>query len=274
MKALADDLRAEDDALAALCDALGPAQWRLPTAFRGWTPWDVVAHLCFFDGAALAACQGAVAFEPLAAALRARRAAGDSLCAIARAELGHLEGPALMVHWRGVYAALTAALAAMEARQRLAWFGPAMSARSFATARLMETWAHGQAVWDLLQRARPATARLQHIAHLGVGTYGWSFSNRGLAVPQPQPHVSLRAPDGSTWTWNEVSDSHAVVGTAVDFCRVVTQTRHVDDTTLMHCGNGTAWMQRAQCFAGPPVDGPAPGLRRMAADASAAQAGP
>lgn len=264
MKALAADLQAEDEALAALCDALRPEQWRQATAFRGWTPWDVVAHLCMFDGAALAACQGAAAFEPLAAALRARGAAGDSFCTIARTELGRFDGPALLVHWRGVYGELTAVLATLNARARLPWFGPAMSARSFATARLMETWAHGQAVWDLLQRARPATARLRHVAHLGVGTYGWSFSNRGLAVPQPPPHVRLQAPDGSTWSWNEASEGHAVTGTAVDFCRVVTQTRHVDDTALMHRGNGTAWMLRAQCFAGPPVDGPAAGLRRTA----------
>lgn len=265
MKALAADLLAEDDALAALCAGLSAEQWRQPTAFKAWTPWDVVAHLCLLDGAALAATRGAAAFEPVATALRARRAAGDSLCAIARADLGDLDGPALLVRWRAVYSGLCAALSELDARDRLPWFGPAMSARSFATARLMESWAHGQAVWDLLLRVRPATARLQHIAHLGVNTYGWSFSNRGLAVPQPAPHVALTAPDGSAWTWQAPSDSDCVRGPAEDFCLVVAQCRHVGDTRLLHKGTATAWLQIAQCFAGAPVDGPAPGERRTPA---------
>jgi uncharacterized protein (TIGR03084 family) len=265
LKALADDLLAEDEALAALCAGLSAAQWQQPTAFKAWTPWDVVAHLCLLDGAALATTHGAAAFAPVAAGLRARRAAGASLCAIARADLGHLHGPALLVEWRAVFSALCTALATLDARDRLPWFGPGMSARSFATARLMEAWAHGQAVWDLLQRVRPATERLQHIAHLGVNTCGWSFSNRGLAAPQPLPHVALRAPDGSAWSWNSPSDSDFVRGPAEDFCLVVAQCRHVDDTGLLHRGSGTAWMHIAQCFAGPPVDGPAPGERRTPA---------
>lgn len=265
MKALAADLLAENDALAALCDGLSAAQWTSPTAFKAWTPWDVVAHLCLLDGAALAAARGEAAFEPVAVGLRARRAEGASLCAIARADLGHLQGLALLAHWHHVYGELAAALRSLDARDRLPWFGPALSARSFATARLMESWAHGQAVWDLLRRKRPATARLQHIAHLGVSTYGWSFSNRGLTVPQPVPHVALQAPDGSAWRWSATSASDCVQGPAEDFCLVVAQCRHVDDTRLVHRGSGTAWLHVAQCFAGPPVDGPAPGERLSAA---------
>jgi uncharacterized protein (TIGR03084 family) len=265
LKALAADLLAEDEALAALCAALSAAQWLLPTGFKAWTPWDVVAHLCLLDGAALAATRGAAAFEPVAAALRARRAAGESLCAIARAELGHHDGPDLLAQWRGVCGELGNALGRLNPRDRLPWFGPSMSARSFATARLMETWAHGQAVWDVLQRVRPATARLQHIAHLGVNTYGWSFSNRGLAVPQPTPHVALLAPDGGLWSWHAASASNCVQGRAEDFCLVVAQCRHVDDTELVHRGTGSAWLHIAQCFAGAAANGPAPGERRSAA---------
>lgn len=261
MKALAADLRAEDDALAALCATLTPAQWRLRTDFFGWTPWDEIAHLCLLDGSALLAATDAAAFATHAAALRARRAAGEEISAIARAELGHLDGAALLAHWREVYAALTRALAAHDAKDRLPWFGPTMSARSFAAARLMETWAHGQDVFDALGLERPATARLRHVAVLGVNTYGWSFSNRGLDVPQPVPQVQLEAPDGSTWAWGDASDANHVRGPAQDFCLVVTQRRHVEDTRLQHCGTATCWMLVAQCFAGEPVVGPAPGVR-------------
>ncbi len=127
----------------------------------------------------------------------------------------------------------------------------------------METWAHGQDVYDAARVRRPATARLRHIAHIGAGTFGWSFVNRKLEVPAPVPHVALRAPDGSEWAWGEPSESHLVRGDALDFCLVVTQRRHVADTSLEVRGEpAQRWMAIAQCFAGPPADGPAPGVRR------------
>lgn len=258
------DLLAEDDALCAFTLSLTPRQWRLPSDFFGWTAWDEVAHLCLLDQVALLAATDDAAFAQAAQALRSRRAAGLEISAIARADLGHLDGPALVGHWRTVYPALVAALDRLEARARLPWFGPSMSARSFATARLMETWAHGQDVYDALGVARPATARLRHIAHLGVTTYGWSFANRGLAVPQPAPEVELVLDDAMPWRWNEASGAHHVRGDALDFCLVVTQRRHVDDTALRHAGHGSQWLRIAQCFAGPPADGPAPGTRRTA----------
>ncbi len=50
-----------------------------------------------------------------------------------------------------------------------------------------------------------------------------------------------------------------VRGPLVDFCLVVTQRRRVADTDLVVTGDAaTGWMARAQAFAGPPTDGPAP----------------
>ena len=102
-----------------------------------------------------------------------------------------------MAQWQAGFEGLCDALLPLDPKARLAWYGPAMSARSFATARLMETWAHGQDVWDVLRRRRPASNRLKHIAHLGVTTLGWTFANRGLPVPPVSPYICLDAPDGS-----------------------------------------------------------------------------
>ncbi len=262
------DLLAEYDALATLAEGLTPAQWRQPTAFFGWTPWDEVAHLCLLDVTALASAQGATdprEFEAQAASLRARRAQGLEISAIARADLGHLDGPALVAHWRGTFARLVQALDALNPKARLPWFGPSMGARSFAAARLMETWAHGQDIYDALGLQRAATPRLRHIAHLGVNTYGWSFSNRQLPVPQPAPEVRLSMPGEDDWRWNEPGDTHFVRGSAQDFCLVVTQRRNVADTALAHAGNGSAWLRIAQCFAGAPADPPPPRARRAEA---------
>lgn len=266
MRDLCADLLAEYRDLAALCATLTPAQWHEPTAFYDWSAWDEVAHLAYFDETGLQAATDAPAFARGAAELNRLMAQGGQISAVAREHFGTLDGTALLRRWRDLYEALAGALAELDAKARLPWYGPPMSARSFATARLMETWAHGQDVWDVLRRERPATPRLKHIAHLGVTTFKWTFQNRGRDAPAILPHVDLEAPDGSRWTWNEPSAEHFVRGTAADFCLLVTQRRHVDDTALQ-CSAGPAhdWLLIAQCFAGPPADGPAPGVRRVVA---------
>jgi uncharacterized protein (TIGR03084 family) len=154
------------------------------------------------------------------------------------------------------------ALLKCDPRDRLPWYGPPMSALSFATARLMETWAHGQDVFDTLRIRRTPTDRLRHIALLGVKTFGWTYMNRGLPVPEEPVRVSLAAPSGDIWAWGPEDAANLVSGPAEDFCLVVVQRRHVDDTTLSVKGaTARDWMEKAQCFAGPPVDGPKPGER-------------
>lgn len=261
---LARDLLVEYRDLAALCATLTPAQWRLRSEFYGWTPWDEIAHLCYFDETALQSVQQPERFASGAAELDERMRRGEEISAVTREKYGHLDGPALLALWRGLYEQLVAALAPLDPKARLGWYGPPMSARSFATARLMETWAHGQDVWDVMRRRRPAGALLRHIAHLGVSTFGWTFANRKLPPPAVAPHVALQAPDGSTWTWGDPESAHRVSGTAEDFCLLITQRRHVDDTGLQYSdGPVGEWLHMAQCFAGPPADGPAPGVRKV-----------
>jgi uncharacterized protein (TIGR03084 family) len=264
--AVALDLRDEYRALGALCATLAPEAWNRRSAFHGWTPWDEIAHLCYFDETALQSVRDPARFAIDATRLGDRVARGEQISAIARDAYGHLDGAALLTHWRATHERLVGALAPLDPKARLAWYGPPMSARSFATARLMETWAHGQDVWDVLRRRRPATPRLRHIAHLGVTTMGWAFANRGLAVPAVAPRVQLDAPDGTVWAWGDEASGHRVSGSAEDFCLLVTQRRHVDDTALRYTdGPAAEWLHIAQCFAGPPADGPQPGERLVGA---------
>ncbi len=80
----------------------------------------------------------------------------------------------------------------------------------------------------------------------------------GSPSPNPMSRSMLRAPDGSTWRWG-TSSTDRVVGDALDFCLVVTQRRHPDDTGLVVEGPvATAWIAVAQAFAGPPTDQRAP----------------
>ncbi len=262
-----EDLLAEYRELAALCNTLSEQDWRRPSLFYGWSAWDEIAHLCYFDETAYASATEPERFAREAKALAQRTQAGEAISAIARSAYGHLDGPALLAHWRPRFEALAATLAALDPKARLNWYGPPMSARSFITARLMETWAHGQDVWDVMARRRPGSARLKHIAHLGVSTYGWSFINRSLPVPNAAPFVRLAAPaetGGGEWVWGDPGSPHHVSGSALDFCLVVTQRRHVADTGLaVTPGPMQEWLHIAQCFAGEPAQGPAPGVRQV-----------
>jgi len=266
MQTPCDDLRAEYQALAELCATLDAAGWRRPSAFYGWSAWDEIAHLLYFDQTALQSVTNPEAFRRDADGLNARTTAGEEISAIARERFGALDGPSLLAAWCRGSGALVDALEPLDPKARLSWYGPSMSARSFATARLMETWAHGQDIWDVAGRRRPASDRLRHIAHIGVTTFGWTFVNRSWAVPDVKPRIELSAPDGSVWTWGEPGSADVVRGSAEDFCLLVTQRRHLDDTGLQYSAGPLAtWLSVAQCFAGPPADGPAAGVRRTVA---------
>jgi uncharacterized protein (TIGR03084 family) len=171
-----------------------------------------------------------------------------------------MPGQDLLQWWRTGRHAMLAVFRTLDPKVRIPWFGPAMSAVSFATARLMETWAHGQDIVDALGLHRPATERLQHVAHIGVRARPFSYSARGLTPPDEDVRVELRSPTGVLWTWGEVGASNSITGKALDFCLVVTQRRHVADTRLHMTGRlAQEWMHIAQAFAGPPGPGRQPG---------------
>ena len=218
-----DDLREEGSELGALLATLAEADWSRPTPFKKWTAFDVVGHLHYSDRCALAALKGRETFDRETAAMRSVIARGGSLRDFTRDELGPLDGRRMLELWRDTFAEMCDRFAALDPKTRLPWFGPDMGLRMFTTARQMETWAHGQDVYDLLQQPRRYTDRIRSIAHIGVSTFGWTFANRRLAPPGPAPYVRLTAPSGAIWQWNDPNSGSRVEGSAAEFCHVVTQ---------------------------------------------------
>lgn len=258
MKEVCRDLRAEQEDLDAIVAPLGIDQWNLVTPFIGWTIKYEIAHLAFWDMAARLAATDEQAFKKLIATMFA----SEDAYLESQRELREA-GPAYVVeYWRRERKGLVDALAACGPKDRVPWVGPTMSARSKATARIMETWAHGQDVADALRIRRKPTDRLRHVAHIGVTTFGWSHANRGLQVPEVPVRVELTGPSGDLWTWGPEDAAQSVKGPAEDFCLVVVQRRHLEDTALRVNGDTASnWMLIAQAFAGPPVTGPKPGER-------------
>jgi uncharacterized protein (TIGR03084 family) len=257
VNAVLDDLVAEQQALDAVVAPLTPQQWALPTPSPRWSIADQIGHLTFFDTTAALAIDDPGAFTAHRDDLVGRFT--DDL-AVDEATLGlfrQLDAIEQLTEWRHRRAALEHAARTLDDDTRVEWYGPSMGAKSFLTARLMEVWAHGQDICDTVGAVREPTDRLRHIAQLGVITRNWSYLVRGETAPDTPVRVELDAPSGDLWSWGD-SNTDRISGPAEDFCLVVTQRRHVDDTDLDVEGDAAAdWMAKAQAFAGSATSRPA-----------------
>jgi len=266
LPALVDDLVAETAVLHAALDGLRPEQWSLATPAVGWSVGDHVSHLAYFDRTTLQSLLDPEQFRLDAAALRAR---GDDFSDRIAAEHRGLPGEALLAWFQTARAALVDGYRAVDPGRRLPWYGPDMTPASSVTARLMETWAHGQDIVDALGTNLVATGRLRHVADLGIRAMPYSYAINDLPPPTDTIMVELTAPDGAAWSWGSADAVNRVEGNALDFCRVVTQRRHPDETGLVVTGpTAQQWISIAQAFAGPP----GPGRARAVHAGTAAEA--
>ncbi|WP_223842951.1 TIGR03084 family metal-binding protein [Amycolatopsis methanolica] len=258
MDQVLDDLTAETGVLAELVAGLDDTAISAPTPAVGWSIRDQLTHLAFFDETATQAAVDPAAFRRHADALIA---GGMDFPDRIAAEHAHLSADEVRAWLTRARAGLVTVFRDLAPKTRLPWYGPDMSAMSSVTARLMETWAHGQDVADALGKQREPTDRLRHIAHLGVRTTGFSFALHGRPAPTEPIRVEIDAPSCARWTWGPADARDRVSGSALDFCLVVTQRRHLDDTQLTVTGPVAAeWLSIAQTFAGAPGTGRAPGL--------------
>ena len=246
------DLRVESDRLLEQLRALQPGQWELSTPAPGWAIRDQVTHLAYFDDATLNALRWRrVDFGDFADTLMA-----DGMDFPDRIAEHHRNlAPDTMLSWlTDSRAELLDHLATQDPKTRMPWFGPDMSVTSAATARLMETWAHGRDIYDALGLTPAPSPGLRSIAHLGVSTFAFTHTLHGLEVPQDQVRTELRSATGDLWTWGPEDAVNRVRGSAEDFALVVTQRRHWTETGLTVEGSVAAqWLDIAQAFAGAPT---------------------
>lgn len=245
------DLAAEEAALDRVVADLDEAGWVTPTPAEGWDVRDSVAHLAFTEDLAGAALTDEDEFARRRTALTEAPDPSEVLVGGGRS----MTGAAVLEWWRGARAAALAQLETHQARDRLPWIAGPMSAMSFATARLMETWAHGHDVRDALGREPEVTARLRHVADLGVRTRPFAYGARGIKLPGAAVRVELAGLDGTPWVWGPDHAEDVVRGPALDFCLVVTQRVNPADTALEVRGRWAKdWLGIAQAFAGPATE--------------------
>jgi uncharacterized protein (TIGR03084 family) len=255
---LGDDMLCENVELDERLQTLDEEQWETVTPFFNWTVKDQILHLHQVDLFSMASVEER--FEPVLKQVRQRQADGIELSEQARIDFAGLSIAEIFDRWRSTYRTLAERLAACDRKVRLQWFGPPMSPLSMLSARQMEVWAHSQDIYDTFGWRREPKARIRNVCELGIKTFGWSFVNRKLPVPQ-RPAVELTAPSGEVWKW-EGEGEGLVSGSALDFALVVTQRRAPEDTSLVATGEAAqAWLPVAQCFAGAPQEPAGPGSR-------------
>ena len=121
---------------------------------------DVIRHLHFWNRAAGLQLTDEAELVRLLGAI-----AGKGGMRAVEREVVPLAGQALRAAWVRTAGEIADLYATADPKARLKWAGPDMSARSSITARLMETWAHGQEVYDHLGgRARGCGSHQEHRA--------------------------------------------------------------------------------------------------------------
>lgn len=257
----AHDFLKETKILFQLLEGLSDAQFETPTLFKDWTINDILVHLHFWNMNAHASLNEPDQFDVMMERF---------FTAIQTGKLRPYEnkvikerGRALLDAWYALSQKLGEDFSQVDPKIRVKWAGPDMSARTCISARQMEVWAHGQAVFDLLGKDRLESDRIKNVVILGINAFGWSHSVHGLEVPGEMPFLKLNAPSGDVWEFGDASTSNIISGEATEFSQVVTQTRNILDTNLSVTGRvSEVWMQNAQCFAGPAETPPPRGERR------------
>ena len=250
------DLAAESAELDDLVAPLDDAGWRTATPAVGWDIAHQIAHLAWTDEAAVLAANDDPGWDHV---IRAALEDPSGFVDKAAAQAARAPGGEILVRWRDARETLAEVLCSVPSGGRISWFGPPMSATSMATARFMETWAHGLDVADALGVRRPLTDRIRHVVHLGVRTRDFSFATHGSAAPASEFRVELTSPSGDLWTFGPEPAEQRVSGSAVDFALLVTQRSHRADVALVAEGaDADRWLDYAQAFAGPPGPGRPP----------------
>ncbi|MFB7287103.1 TIGR03084 family metal-binding protein [Actinacidiphila glaucinigra] len=252
-----DDLRDESEGLDALVAPLPGDAWAAPTPAPGWTIAHQIAHLAWTDRQSVLAVTDPEGFGSV---VEKAAAAIDTFVDEGAVEGAALPPAELLARWRSGRSELQAALRAQPPGTRFPWFGPPMSAASMASARLMESWAHGEDVADALGVRRAPTARLRHVARIAVRARDYAYFVNGLTPPAEEFRVELTAPDGTLWAYGPQDAAQRVTGPALDLCLLATRRRHRADLAVRAEGaDADRWLDIAQAFAGPPGAGRGPG---------------
>jgi uncharacterized protein (TIGR03084 family) len=253
MKEIVGDLEAEHEALDRLLSTLKDDQWDLPTLSEGWALRDCVSHIAHIDDVSVSLLRGDNSpLEEAAEKLRGFVNIGPTK--------GRSMTPSeILSWWRESRAIMIEDLLKCDPKRRIPWFALPMGARSFTTARLMETWAHGLDCYDAVGAESEDTDRLRHVAFLAYMARPYAYQANGLKMPEAPLRIELVLPSGAKWSQGPDDAEDLIRGQAGEFCRVAVRRRHWKDMNLEIEGDeAKRYIEIAQTYAGPPGSGRQP----------------
>lgn len=234
--ALLADLDAEHAALRELVSGLDRDDWLRPTPSWQWDVRDTISHLAHTDEVAWATAAG----TPGSLSEVAGASASSEDTTYGGVLRGRkLEGARVAEWWDDAFGRLRAHLGGLDPSARVPW-GIGMGAPAFATARMMETWAHGLDVHAAVGVAPVDTDRLAHVAWLATRALPYAYSVAGRPPPAAPIRVELTLPSGAPWSTGPADAPDRITGPAAEYCRVFVQRLPVVKATGLHAEGDAA----------------------------------
>lgn len=227
--ALVGDLAAEQAELESILAGLSEDDWLTPTPAWSWDVRDTVAHLADTDEMAISTATGGPDGLNDRAALAA---SGEDVTYHGVRRGRRRTGREVEGWWITASAGARSMLLALPEDVRVPW-GIGMRAPSLATARLMETWAHGLDIRAALGLVARDTDRLAHVAWLATRALPYAYSVSGREIPPDPLRVELTLPSGRPWTFGPETAADRICGSAGDYCRVFVHRLPAADTNLV-----------------------------------------
>lgn len=247
MKDIVNDLIAEQAQVDLLVADLSEEAWNAPSANCAWTIKQELQHVGEFDYAAV------------------KMLGGGYLCVneVADVEFGHdaiytptalagLTGADTLAWWREQRTRLDVAFLDTDPRARVPWApGLPMSAKSLASARLMELWAHSVDIGDALGVAPVVKDRITSTLFLSWQARPNAYRINGLELPETPLYLELVLPSGAIWAKGDPQAENTITGTAADWALTAVRRRHWMDTGLEVTGTeARRFATIVQTFAG------------------------
>ena len=172
----------ESDALYKLLINADKNSFKLKTQFKSWTINDVLYHLHVWNIAALLSLKNENEFKEFMQNFMEAVKSGNSAREYEKILSDNTEGLDLLNLWKETYEKISNEFAKSDPKKRVKWAGPDMSVRSSITARHMETWAHGQEIFDQLGFERIDTDRIKNKAKVPKASVVMEMIDKKLII--------------------------------------------------------------------------------------------
>ena len=157
------DFKNECDALYEVIRSLSNEDLKQKTGFKEWTINNIIGHLHTWNIAANRSLTSDSEFANYVSLFNVEYSKRQKMSDFENVFLEGREGQDLIELWHKFYPEMSNRFKEADPKKRVKWMGPDMSVKSSITARLMETWAHGQAVYDILGIVRKNQDHIKNI---------------------------------------------------------------------------------------------------------------